>query len=106
MTRADATDPRLILLDEDDNIVAVARPIKAGENVLIDGAIHALDAEVGLGFKLARRAIAADEPIVKHGARIGIATTAIAAGALVHTHNVRSAYLPSTETLAKAGDPS
>jgi hypothetical protein len=46
--------------------------------------------EISLGHKIALRQIAADEPIVKFGVPIGIATTAIAPGAWVHLHNCRS----------------
>ncbi len=34
-------------------------------------------------------------PILKYGAPIGVATQAIAAGAHVHVHNMRSDYTPT-----------
>ena len=43
------------------------------------------------GHKFALRAIRAGEPVVKYGSPIGTASSAIAAGAHVHTHNVASA---------------
>jgi hypothetical protein len=45
------------------------------------------------GNKLAARAIATDEPIVKYACPIGIATEPIAPGAHVHLHNMRSSYI-------------
>jgi hypothetical protein len=54
-----------------------------------------LDRDIALAHKVARRAIAAGEKIVKYGAPIGSATEAIAAGAHVHVHNVKSDYTPT-----------
>jgi altronate dehydratase small subunit len=45
---------------------------------------------IPLGHKVARRALAAGHRILKYGAAIGEATQAIAAGAHVHVHNLRS----------------
>jgi altronate dehydratase len=50
---------------------------------------------VPLGHKVAARDIAAGEKIIKYGAPIGSATCAIRAGEHVHTHNLRSDYLPT-----------
>ncbi len=44
---------------------------------------------------VALRPLAAGETVVKYGCPIGRATSVIAAGAYVHTHNVASAYLPT-----------
>jgi altronate hydrolase len=48
--------------------------------------------EIGVsrGHKVALRDIAAGERVVKYGFPIGVATTAIAAGAHVHSHNLRT----------------
>ena len=46
---------------------------------------------VPAGHKIARRAIANGEEIIKYGHRIGRATADIRAGEWVHTHNMRSA---------------
>jgi hypothetical protein len=45
---------------------------------------------ISLGHKIALRPIAAEEPIVKFGVPIGLATVAIRAGGWVHLHNCRS----------------
>ncbi len=45
---------------------------------------------IALGHKIALSPIAAEEPIVKFGVPIGIATAAIPVGAWVHLHNCRS----------------
>jgi len=48
--------------------------------------------EIPFAHKVALRPIAKGESIVKYGAPVGIATTDIAAGDWVHTHNVQSVF--------------
>ena len=87
------TDPRLLRLHSDDNVFTIIVPLAAGERLLIDDAEVTIPAPLALGHKLAARAIAAGEKIVKYGAPIGTARHAIARGEHVHTHNLRSDYL-------------
>ncbi|WP_054312146.1 UxaA family hydrolase [Mesorhizobium sp. 1M-11] len=96
------TDPRLLLLSEKDNVLVVCRRIEAGETVLVGGHAQVLEKTVALGHKLARRAIAAGEKIVKYGTPIGSATRAIAPGEHVHVHNLKSDYT-RTHVIAEAG---
>lgn len=91
-------DPRLILLDPNDNIFGVARPIRAGEMLMIKGEAVPLDQQAGMGFKIAVRAIEQGEKILKYGAVIGVANQPIAKGHLVHVHNIDSTYLANTVT--------
>ncbi|MBM3389928.1 MAG: D-galactarate dehydratase [Betaproteobacteria bacterium] len=46
-----------------------------------------LKTSVPFGHKVALRAIAAGEAVVKYGVTIGVATTAISPGEHVHVHN-------------------
>jgi hypothetical protein len=87
-------------LSPQDNIAVALRPLKAGESVTLDGAALTIDRNIAVGHKLAARAIAAGEIILKYSCPIGTAIRAIAAGEYVHTHNVESNYLP-TYTLPK-----
>jgi altronate dehydratase small subunit len=89
------TDRRLLLLDEADNVRVATSRVRGGEIVLVEGVRVALPADLPIGHKLARRAIAAGEKITKYGAPIGSATADIALGAHVHVHNVRSDYTPT-----------
>jgi SAF domain len=89
-------DPRLLLLSPDDNVVVACRDLSAGEELVVDGVAVRLARGVPTGHKVARRAIGVGETVVKHGAPIGSATAAIAAGGYVHTHNLRSDYIEST----------
>ena len=88
--------PPLLLLHPDDNILVARREIAAGERAELDGESFVIPAAVELGHKLARRAIAPDERVLKYGAPIGSMKTAVARGEHVHLHNLRSDYIPST----------
>ena len=92
-------DPRLLLLHDGDNVVVARSRIPAGSTVEVDGVTLILEAPLSIGHKLARRDIAAGEKILKYGAPIGSATAAIARGAHVHVHNVKSDYTPTHHLL-------
>jgi hypothetical protein len=89
------TDKRLLLLHEDDNVLVLRAAINAGETVMVEGVPVAIGARIGMGHKLARRAIATGEKVLKYGAPIGSATTAIATGDHVHLQNIKSDYTPT-----------
>lgn len=88
------TDPRLLLLHPDDNVLICRRPIAAGEAVDVEGQSCTVDAEILLGHKLARRDIAPGEKVLRYGVPIGSATAAIQRGTHVHLHNMKSDYIP------------
>jgi hypothetical protein len=90
-----AEDRRILVLAPADNVAVACVDLEAGAEIVLDGARLILAEPVATGHKLARRAIAAGEKVVKLGAPIGSARGAIAAGAWVHTHNLRSDYIPS-----------
>ena len=90
-----ANDSRLLQLAPDDNICAARSTIEAGEAILIDGREVTVSLQVPTGHKIAVRAIAVGEKVHKYGAPIGSATQSIAPGDYVHTHNLKSDYLPT-----------
>jgi hypothetical protein len=83
------------LLSPEDNCVVVAQSLERGDSVTIDGAAVVVAKAIGVGHKLARRAIAKGEKVLKYGAVIGTASAPIARGGHVHTHNLQSDYLPT-----------
>lgn len=87
--------PAVMKLSPPDNVAVALRPLKAGEVVILDGVPLVVGRHVAVGHKLAARAIAKGEIIVKYACPIGKATAAIAPGEYVHTHNVESNYLPT-----------
>ncbi len=88
-------DPRLLRLHIADNVLTVISTLEPGETIQIGGKTIAVKTRLPIGHKVAACAIAAGEKILKYGAAIGSATYAIAAGELVHTHNLKSDYLPT-----------
>ena len=91
----EATDARLLRLSPKDNVCVAAGTIEAGEQVTIDAASVTVAQRVPLGHKLAAAPIAAGEKVVKYGAPIGSASRDIHVGQHVHTHNLKSDYLPT-----------
>lgn len=85
----------LILLHPDDNVLVLSAPVHAGQVVTIDGQPVIAGADVGVGHKLARRALAVGDKVLKYGAPIGSITAPVAAGGHVHLHNMKSDYIAS-----------
>ena len=86
-----------ILLHEPDDDVGVAVvDIKAGVEVgavTLEGVFVAnvnVIGDVPLGHKVAMHAVAEGKDVIEYGRAIGRAVQAIARGAHVHTHNLRT----------------
>jgi len=90
-----ADDLRLLLLSPEDNVVCVCVDLTAGETVRVDGASIDVVDDAPVGFKLARYDLAPGDMVLKYGAPIGSVTQPIPKGAVVHTHNLKSDYLPT-----------
>lgn len=88
-------DRRLLRLHPADNVVTVIAMIEAGEEIVIEGTTVRTASGIPLGHKVAARTIATGEKILKYGVPIGSATRDIASGEHVHTHNLKSDYLPT-----------
>lgn len=84
-----------IALSPADNCVVAIRALSAGEQLQLGDQALRVVQPVGLGHKIARRAIAAGEPVLKYGAPIGHATADIAPGEHIHLHNLASAWIPT-----------
>lgn len=97
--------PRLLRLSATDNVAVATALCEAGAHLPIDGgaanpaALQLLD-RIGVGHKVAVSDIATGQKVIKFGCPIGSATRPIRAGEHVHTHNLKSDYLP-TFTLEK-----
>jgi altronate dehydratase small subunit len=88
-------DRRLMALAAEDNVCVACTRLPAGTSVLVEGMVVTLRQPIELGHKLARRPITPGQSIIKYGARIGSATAPIAPGDHVHTHNMKSDYIPT-----------
>jgi altronate hydrolase len=85
--------PTFIYLHADDNIVVAARNAPLGTEAPINGHVVAAKQPIDLGHKMATRAIPRGAPVKKFGQTIGFASTDIAPGTWVHTHNVEAGAL-------------
>jgi hypothetical protein len=85
----------LILLCAEDNCLVACSSLSAGTIVQIDGKAVALPQAVPLGYKVARCELAAGQAVLRYAAHIGSTTQKVLAGELLHTHNLKSDYLPT-----------
>jgi hypothetical protein len=95
-----------VRLAERDNIVVLTRHVDAGDSFEgITGETWTMTAHLDVGNKLAAVPIAAGDRVFKVGVPIGTATQPIAPGEHVHTHNLRSDYIPIDAEEASSGKP-
>jgi SAF domain len=79
-----------LVISDRDNVATALEPLAAGRRLELGEEVVTLREHVPSGHKVALRAIPAGQPVVKYGSPIGLASTDIAAGAHVHTHNLAS----------------
>jgi altronate hydrolase len=79
-----------ILIHPADDVLVAKRDLSAGTVVRASGAAIVLEQNVPAGHKVARRALALGAAVRRYGEVIGFARADIAAGELVHIHNLDS----------------
>ena len=84
-TANDAAGPT-IRLNELDNVVIARTQLAVGQQLAEERVTAA--AQIGAGHKIATRAIAVGDPVLRYGQVIGFASQAIAPGDHVHVHNL------------------
>ena len=92
----------------DDNVATLLADAEAGPiNLIPEACAIKLNQPVALGHKVALTDIAAGEPVIKYGIRIGVAARDIHAGDWVHLHNCASLVDERAGTLdVETGRPS
>jgi hypothetical protein len=94
--------PPYVLLNASDNVVVLTHHVDPGDEILgIADQRWRMITHLDAGNKLAAHPIEAGQKVVKLGVAIGTATHAIAPGEHVHTHNLRSDYIPIEVTEAQ-----
>jgi altronate dehydratase small subunit len=81
-----------LVISARDNVATALEPLEAGRSIIVGGdkTTVVVAEAIPRGHKVALRAIAAGEAVIKYGNAIGTASIDIAVGAHVHTHNVES----------------
>jgi altronate dehydratase len=92
---AAAPGPHVFRVHPEDNVAVTASPLCAGQRALFEGRELRASDDVPMGHKIAVARIAAGEKVIKYGGPIGSATRDILPGEHVHTHNLKSDYLPT-----------
>lgn len=80
----------VLVVTDRDNVATALEPLEAGREIAVSGRTVRVRQPIPSGHKVALRAIAAGEAVIKYGSPIGRADIAIAAGDHVHVHNVSS----------------
>jgi hypothetical protein len=86
---------KTIQLAPSDNVVVCTESSSVNEEVSILNKSVRIEKQVGIGHKLACNSIQSGELIIKYGVAIGTATCDIPFGTHVHTHNMKSNYIPT-----------
>ena len=86
---------RLLRLADVDNVAVATGACDAGMELAVDRMTVRLIDRIAVGHKVALRDIAVGDKVYKFGCPIGSATVPIRAGQHVHTHNLKSDYLPT-----------
>lgn len=81
---------QLVKMNPRDNVAVALSPIGAGQQVSIDDITITALQDIPQGHKIALQSLDAEAFITKYGYPIGHATTSIAQGDWVHTHNVKT----------------
>ena len=82
---------KTIQINPADNVIVALEPLAAGTAVAVPGVGDVAAAEdIPQGHKMAIRAIAAGDNVIKYGLPIGHVTCDVQAGSWLHTHNVKT----------------
>ena len=89
-----------VLLHPRDTVVVCLREMSPGESLSVAGRQIDIRAHVPPGHKLAIERIECDQPVMKFGWPIGLASTTILPGDHVHSHNLRCSHEIDLEAIA------
>jgi len=87
--------PVALLLHPHDNVWIVCRDVAKGEVVTVGECSVISREDIAVGHKIAFKDLDVGIKVLRYGAPIGSLTNRVAKGEHVHTHNLKSDYLPS-----------
>jgi len=95
--------PQFLVHRDGDHVAVAVKDLEPGT---VRGAVIANDADVSaeltadvpLGHKFALADREEGDPVLEYGVQIGLARTRICIGDYVHTHNLRSARWPQSQS--------
>lgn len=79
-----------IRLHDTDSVAIALEDLKQGTDIHIAETSFSLREDILAGHKFSIMDIAVDAPVIKYGAKVGLAFKAILTGEHVHTHNVKT----------------
>ena len=79
-----------LVISDRDNVATALQLLEPGRSLELLGMTVTVLEAIPPGHKVALRAIALGDAVIKYGSPIGTASTDIPAGTHVHTHNVAS----------------
>lgn len=86
-------DIRLLRIRPNDNVVIARGAVPSGTALTINDQVVTIPDEIALGFKLAAGELPEGTIVIRSGVPIGVTSTDVHIGELVHTHNMESRYL-------------
>jgi len=86
-------EKKALKLSGKDNVATALEAMDKGGKAIVssdDGGLETIELleDIPFGFKFATKEISSGKPIVKYGELIGVASSTIKIGSLVHVHNV------------------
>lgn len=86
---------RFLLLHERDNVLICTEHAPRGSVVAIDGQDHVLTSDIEIGHKIARVKLSRGQKVIRYGVKIGTLSQDAGPGEHVHSHNLKSDYIPA-----------
>ena len=91
----DKAASHFVRLHARDNVLICTNSVPAGTVISIDGAMTILESDIELGHKIAKVPLNAGDKVLRYGIAIGSMIEPAAPGAHVHSHNLKSDYIPA-----------
>lgn len=79
-----------LVISDRDNVATALEALEPGRRLDVNGRSITVAEPIASGHKVALQRIAAGDAVIKYGSPIGTASSDIAPGTHVHTHNVAS----------------